>query len=68
MEILINSTNLTEDQSNFIKFEEIYAVWLGLCYKITPKIITWKFAYNSFQLKFNDSVPDDNIPKVSVCT
>ena len=71
--LLINSTNyyytynkldkLIKSKDDYADFEEIYTLFAGLCYKITPKIKTSSGLQTIFELHFNESMPEDDIPK-----
>ena len=64
---VIENINLTlANLTNLIKFEEVYSLHSGLCYKITPKIQTIGGGYNKIELIFYDTLPDEDIPEVEL--
>ena len=64
--IIIDNVNLTTPYSDYIDFEEIYTLFTGLCYKITPKIKTSGGLPTSIKLSFNESIPKYDIPKIEM--
>ena len=64
--LVIESINLTKNQLDLIYFEEVYTLDSGLCYKITPKINTTGGLYNKITIIFNDTVRNEDIPRVEL--
>ena len=59
----INDTILTEKASKLIEIEEIISLLAGTCFSIAPKNKMGKRQYNTFQIKFDDSLLPEDIPK-----
>ena len=64
--IIIDNANLTKPYSDWIELEEVYTLFTGLCYKITPKIKTSGGLPTSFILNFDETMPKYNIPKIEM--
>ena len=45
--IILDSTNLSENNSKLFELEETYTEWSGICYKLTMKENTTKLMRNS---------------------
>ena len=66
--IEINELILTEKASKLIEFEEIITLIAGICYSITPINEMGKRQYNIFHIKFDDSLPSEDIPTIELPT
>ena len=66
--IIINDTNLSENESKYIELEEVITFAAGICYSITPKNKMGKSQTNYMRIKFDDSLPSGDIPKLITVT
>ena len=60
---LIDKISLTKPYSDYVDLEEIYTLFTGLCYKLTPKIKTSNGLQTTIHLSFNESMPKQDIPR-----
>ena len=49
-----------------IKVEEMWTIWSGLCYKITPMYKTQNQLLHHIRIYFNASMPDEDLPKMDM--
>ena len=65
-EHILNTTqdDMFHDKNGVVNVEELWTIWSGLCYRITPLYKTRGYSLHYMRIHFSQSISDEDLPKI----